>query len=382
MLCISTVELFKTDKIDSILEKNDFRYLNYLQKDCERFDLIENCGLDCVLNSKSNIFENTNSFIETKRNYNEIEFINDNKNSKFYNYIKIEPINSDHTLNSNNNILIDYIYEHIYMLKFNLKINILKVDLLQNPESKQSFKGKLFWEKIKTLKTTKFDNLIFKGLKNSIYMHILYYYEPLKISFKTYTEINEGFNSNFYKFLKIDNKKFFNQLFFYFYFLGCGINNLDVDNLKGFEIDTLKCLKEFKSYFIKFEKNNIKKFSEYSNIKFINKYNDLITTFPVIIDDLLSISDCIPCQKCKLWSYIQFKGILSCLKILEGKYISKNEAICFFNSFGRIYNSLRIYKEMENQTKSFIFRCLCYIKEYSIVIVFFLALFFIFSLYY
>ncbi|KAM0688311.1 hypothetical protein COBT_000428 [Conglomerata obtusa] len=84
------------------------------------------------------------------------------------------------------------------------------------------------------------------------------------------------------------------------------------------------------------------------------------------------ITNCIECDKCKLWGKIQFQGLLVVYKLLSGAYRNKtipgNDLICLVHLLHKLGSSISFVHIMENKSFPYISYVFLYIIEICVFI--------------
>lgn len=237
----------------------------------------------------------------------------------------------------------DLLEEEISEIQKNEEIeknqNFQIICLLKNYEKDNKFKeGTFYWKELKKILKNKKYNFLLESLQTSIFCHICYF--PFKEKEKE------------------KNKKLF-------------FKNSKKIRKNNFDLFSFLLIQSFyKIDFLKFEKilhkNLIKQIQNLKNstLKNYKIEEQIVFDFFINLDfelnEILRVLNCMPCQKCKLWSIIQFTGIKVAIKILKNENISFYELKCFLNLMGRIFQSNRI---MIYFLKNISLKCLIFILQ-------------------
>lgn len=215
----------------------------------------------------------------------------------------------------------DYFEDKIFS-KFDSYFKIFKrrkishVNLKENPEFNTNFKeGKIFWTELKKSLPV----FILHGLNFSITNHIAakYYQEKFSPSLNF-------FYSQYGNLQK--NKKYFFQ---YGNVLFSGFLQLDKFNFFSEKIEFT--LKKFNFY----SKKNLQ----------LKKWRGGKINF----DEILSVLNCMGCDRCHLWSTVQFTGLECAYKLCKGIRVSKHETKCLLNSLKQYILAYKYYLYMESR---------------------------------
>lgn len=183
----------------------------------------------------------------------------------------------------------------------------LIIDLLLNSESYTGYKkgAREIWERLDEVNSNKIYKIFLSGVKQSVNVH--------KAAF---------FKERGYEFLK--NIMLYNST--------CR-NSLYVRNFQTLKAFLLLALKNLQI------ENDI----SYVWLERLKSHINMeIKTIPGVgqlFKDLENVTDilgCIACQKCRLWSTIQFKGLATACKIMSGEKITNQDLVYFLNFLNRI----------------------------------------------
>lgn len=106
------------------------------------------------------------------------------------------------------------------------------------------------------------------------------------------------------------------------------------------------------------------------------KFLDMVINSPILngisrdLSKLPSILGCITCEKCRLWSLIQFNGLIATLKILQNNSITSTEYVYFINFLNKMIQAEQQYHNLKDMSKHFhSYMILLYSKEIFTIII-------------
>lgn len=216
---------------------------------------------------------------------------------------------------------------------------LVVVDLLKNPESFTGYKDGAaeIWKKLRELNSSNLYKTILSGIQQSVNLH--------KAAF--YKKNGSFFLKNIYLFKKTCyNLEYRENLEELFFFLLLILKKTDKSHFQGI-IDNLK---------------------EHIDINYDSitgsRLKKIILNIKKDLEKVYKIIDCMNCQKCRIWSTVQFNGLYCGFKVLSGDEISKNDMIFFLNLLNRINCARLEQSKMDKMSKHLVvFTLLLHWKE-------------------
>ncbi|KAG0429985.1 Endoplasmic reticulum oxidoreductin-2 [Dictyocoela muelleri] len=290
------------------------------------------------------------------------------------------------------------------------------IDLLKVPEINTNYKdgAKEVWQKLMSLTDNKLYQKLLSGVHFSVSVHISAFY---KKKFR-------GYRKNYLYYVGHCSEKYKNEFIFTYQFLLTALLKLNDDRIKrtrevGFKIDgSSKELKSLQKEIFLIQKE-LKKHNFMNSYDFRNELMDILPENNLVSDikfpndekvmnnkkstkteknksikayldqifdtfeKTLTIIPCMQCQRCHLWSKIQFIGLKSATKLLfTNEKLLKEDLICFVNLLKLFSESLIESYKIENdleECKKIVLTFINYKNDISVCLFTLFVIYFLYS---
>lgn len=220
-----------------------------------------------------------------------------------------------------------------------VKSNGYKVNLLLNLPSNTGYKtgAREIWSEIQNLSKSSVYDFFIEGIQQSVNIHIAFRYKKLW---------------NIY----LPNLKLFKRI--------CR-NEQSRRALRELKIFLLIALFQVKNEEYFELMNELKENSaiDKDTVDYL-MWNEILCQIKNDLSSIDGLIGCIGCQKCKLWSKVQFGGLLAALKIFNGENLSHLEFSFLMNFVNKLIKSEENYNKMSRMMSNYVYHmCLLHLRE-------------------